>query len=131
MPEQRPPKKMGRRRAIYKPNHSLEDGIGGLMRSEQMRRPTAAAAKDIAQLAAAFTPRSAGPGPHLADAFEVEREAGLMKVSGNLRVQVNVVNKMRYAAAVEFGQGESDGRRMLGRAGAVIGEFKPTGGLDA
>lgn len=62
------------------------------------------------------------------DRFEVIRNAGLMKVSGNLRVKVEIENNARSAAPNEFGTKRNKRHRMLGRAGAMFGDFKPEDG---
>lgn len=109
--------------------------FGEFMRSEQMREVTNEVAQDIAAMAAANTPRSKRKrnkrSPHLADNFKVKRNAGLIKVSRSRRVLVEVYNPSRHAGAVEFGHRGKRGRRMLGKAGAAHGDFKPKGGPDA
>lgn len=120
-------------RVKYVPDNSMATGMGGFLRSEQMRDVTVEAAQDIAKLAGEYAPRrKAGvvpDGTAMADRFRVNREAGLLKVSGNLRVKVEVYNEAASAAPNEFGNKRNKRHRMLGRAGAAIGEFKPTGGL--
>lgn len=144
-PDNRPPPKMGNRTVVYRPNHR---SFGAFMRSEQMRDVTEKVAEDIVPEAAALTPRRKDRGKvpdavALADNFKVKREAGLMKVSGNLRVRVDVYNDKRHAAAMEFGfrpagsapledgEYDVDGKvarhRMLARAGALFGDFKAKG----
>lgn len=114
--------------AVYKANHR---SFGAFMRSEQMRQATADVAADVAALAGRLAPRgndTEDGGEHMADMFEVEREAGLLKVGGNLRVAVRVVNRSDHAAVNEFGGKRNKRHRMLGRAGATYGDFKPEGG---
>lgn len=117
-------------RAKYVPNHP---SFGAFMKSDQMRDPTEQVAKDIATLAAA----SVGPGggensrglhARVRGGFRVNRNAGLMKVAGNLRVKVEVVNDVEGSALLEFGAKNIARERMLGRAGAAFGDFKPEGG---
>lgn len=124
--------RMGNRRAVYVPNHR---SFGAFMRSDQMRDVTEEAAKDIAELAAAKTPDSKeGAAEHtglhakVKAGFKTKRNAGLMKVGGNLRVKVEVVNDVDGAALVEFGARGVPRSRMLGQAGATVGDFKPEGG---
>jgi hypothetical protein len=119
------------RRVRYKENRR---SFGEFMLSEQVRDPVAEVAHDIAKLASVYAPRrkSGAPpdGTAMADQFRVQREAGTMKVSGNRRVQVDVTNSARSAAPNEFGSKNNHRHRMLGRAGAAFGDFKPDGGLE-
>lgn len=114
-------------RVRYVPNHR---SFGAFMRSDQMRAPTAEAAGDIAVSAAARTPTEkegakehTGLHARVKAGYEVEREAGLLKVGGNLRVLVNVVNDADGAALVEFGARGVPRTRALGKAGAEFGDF--------
>lgn len=129
MAEQKPPT-MGRRRALFKPDHK---SFGEFILSDQMRDPTEEAARDVAALAAQFAPRRKNrgdvpEGTAMADRFRVNREAGKIKVERNFRVKVEVYNEAPSAAPNEFGGPRNKRHRMLGRAGAIIGEFKPDGG---
>jgi hypothetical protein len=124
---------MGRKtRAKYVPNHR---SFGAFLRSDQMRDVTEEVAKDIAGLAKEYSPESSRGGDQdgrrMKDQFVVERQAGLLKVGGNLRVQVIVSNNARSAAPNEFGTRRNKRHRMLGRAGAAFGDFKPEGGPGA
>lgn len=116
-------------RVRYVPNHR---SFGAFMKSEQMRDVTAEVAGDIADVAASLSPVSqrggSQDGLRMRDQFSVVREAGLLKVGGNLRVAVEVVNPARSAAPNEFGTAKNKRHRMLGRAGALFGDFKPEGG---
>lgn len=120
-------------RTRYVPNHA---SFGLFILSDQVRDPTEEVAKDIAALAAVNTrPRSAtepdrkrGLHDRVRAGFKVKRNAGVMKVSGNLRVMVEVVNNVDGSALVEFGARGLPRQRMLGRAGAALGDFKPDGG---
>lgn len=120
-------------RVMYVPNHR---SFGAFMRSDQMRDVTEDVANDIALAAAALTPTKKGgrirerTGLHarVKGGFRVKRDAGLMKVGGNLRVKVTVINSEPGAPLVEFGGRGLARRRMLGRAGAKFGDFKPEGG---
>lgn len=111
---------MTTRRAWYEPDH---DSFGRFILSDQMRDVTKAAAKDIRDIATATAPRSKGPGPHMADQYEVST-SGVIVIGGNPRVMCEVVNPDRAAAPNEFGTKNNKRRRTLGRAGALIGEFK-------
>lgn len=119
-------------RVKYVPNHR---SFGAFMRSDQMRDVTEEVAKDIAALAKEYSPTSsrggAQDGKRMRDQFKVERSAGLLKVGGNLRVRVIVSNNARSAAPNEFGTKRNKRYRMLGRAGAQFGAFKPEGGPGA
>ena len=113
----------------YVPNHQ---SFGLFIKSDQVRDPTVEVAEDIAQLAKAFSPESQRggiqEGRRMRDRFKVIRAAGYMKVAGNVRVKVEVVNDARSAAPNEFGTRRNKRHRMLGRAGAHFGDFKPEGG---
>lgn len=113
----------------YVPNHP---SFGAFMRSDQMRDVTEEVANDIAQTARELSPVSKRGGDQdgrrMRDQFKVVRQAGLLKVGGNLRVKVEVINNARSAAPNEFGTSKNKRHRMLGRAGARYGDFKPEGG---
>ena len=113
----------------YVPNHR---SFGAFMKSEQIREPVEDVARDIIPVAKELSPTSSRGGDQdgrrMKDQFEVIREAGLLKVGGNLRVKVEVVNPARSAAPNEFGTRRNKRHRMLGRAGAMFGDFKPEGG---
>lgn len=118
--------RMGRRRVVYVPNHP---SFGSFIRSDQVRDPTAEVAQDIATAAKGFSPTSSRGGDQegrrMKDQFKVVKQAGMIKVSGNIRVKVEVVNNARSAAPNEFGTRRNRRHRMLGRAGAMFGDFKP------
>ena len=113
----------------YVPNHR---SFGAFMKSDQMRDVTEEVAGDIADTAKALSPVSSRGGDQdgrrMRDQFRVVRNAGQLKVGGNLRVKVEVVNGARSAAPNEFGTRRNKRHRMLGRAGARYGDFKPEGG---
>lgn len=115
--------------AKYVPNHR---SFGAFIKSDQMRDVTEEVAKDIAAVAKELSPQSTRGGVQeglrMRDQFKVVRNAGLLKVGGNLRVKVEVVNDARSAAPNEFGTRKNKRHRMLGRAGALFGDFKPEGG---
>ena len=122
-------------RVWFKPDHKE---FGQFIRSDQMRDATTEVARDIAKLAGVYAPRrkSGTPpeGTSMADQFEVNENAGFLKVERNVRVKVEVFNSARSAAPNEFGgRGKAGNKRhrMLGRAGAAFGDFKPDGGLRA
>ena len=131
MPERPPPKMGPGRRAVFRPDHK---SFGEFILSEQVRDVTADVAHDIAAEAGRLAPRrkSGEPkeGTEMADRFHVNREAGTIKVERNVRVKVEVYNEARSAAPNEFGNKDKTGRqhtprtRMLGRAGAMFGDFK-------
>lgn len=113
-------------RVKYRENHK---SFGAFIKSDQIRDVTAEAAGDIAQETASQSARSEGPGPHMADQWQVKRNAGLRKVSRNIRVRVDVFNPDIAAAAQEFGSGPRarQRRRTLGRVAARYGDFHPHG----
>jgi hypothetical protein len=123
------PKMRRGERVRYVPNHP---SFGAFMKSDQVRDPTAEVAEDIALLAKEFSPQSKRGGDQegrrMRDQFKVVKNAGFIKVSGNIRVKVEVENPARSAAPNEFGTRKNKRYRMLGRAGAVFGDFKPEGG---
>ena len=125
-----PPKKRGSGRVWYRPNRR---SFGAFIRSDQMRDVTAEVAEDIADLAKHLSPVSDKPSKadHMRDHFTVKKDAGFIKVAGNVRVKVEVVNEDPAAAPNEFGTARNARHRMLARAGAIFGDFKPEGGLDA
>lgn len=114
-------------RSRYVPNHR---SFGAFMKSEQMRDVTEQAAKDIARRAMQLTPPSNGGhdtrGLHsrVRNGFTVRREAGFLRVAGNIRVMVLVENDVEGSALLEFGARNLHRLRMLGRAGAEFGDFK-------
>lgn len=119
-------------RAKYVPNHR---SFGAFMKSEQMRDVTEEIANDIADLAKQFSPTSTRGGDQegrrMKDQFKVVREAGFIKVSGNVRVRVLVINEARSAAPNEFGTSKNKAHRMLARAAMAVhptADFKPEGG---
>ena len=124
-----PPKRRGAKRVWYVPNHK---SFGAFMRSEQMRDVTYRVSLDIAILAKELSPVSQRggdqDGKRMRDQFRVVRNVGNMRVGGNWRVMVWVVNDARSAAPNEFGTSKNKRHRMLGRAGATFGDFKPDSG---
>lgn len=121
--DNRPPPVMGRRAAIFRPDHK---SFGEFILSDGMRDVVAEVCRDlIVPLARANTPRGPERGQkHMADRYRVIRNGGIMKVDRALRVVVRVENDDPASAAVEFGGRFNKRRRMLGRAGAAIGDMK-------
>jgi hypothetical protein len=120
------------RRVRFVPDHK---SFGQFILSDQVRDVTAEVASDIAQRARTLAPRrksrgNVPDGTAMADQFRVNKEAGVIKVAGNVRVKVEVFNEARSAAPNEFGSSHNKRHRMLGRAGAEYGDFKPEGGLE-
>jgi hypothetical protein len=127
MPITRTPRMKKGERVRYVPNHR---SFGAFMKSDQMRDVTAEVASDISLAAEAAAPSQGvaskehtGLHARVKAGFHVKRNAGLMKVGGNLRVKVEVVNPVPGAALVEFGAPGVFRQRMLGRAGARFGDF--------
>lgn len=118
--------------AKYVPNHR---SFGAFMRSEQMRDVTADVAGDISTAAKLGTKDEGASDEHtglhakVRSGFKVRRNAGLMKVGGNMRVKV-LVTGVEGSALLEFGARGLRRQRMLGRAGAKFGDFKPEGGPE-
>lgn len=119
-------------RITYRPDN---ESFGKFMVSGQMRDVTVEVCRDIAKRAGVYAPRRKSgvtpPGEALADNFKVNSAAGVLVVAGNPRVKVEVYNSKRSAAPNEFGSKRNPRHRMLGRAGADFGDFKPDGGLHA
>lgn len=122
------------RRIRYKPDHK---SFGEFMLSDQIRDTVAEICREeIIPRARFFAPRrknrgTVPDGTAMADRFKVNKDAGVLEVGGNLRVKVEVYNDAPSAAPNEFGSERNKRHRMLGRAGAEVGDFKPEGGLSA
>ena len=115
-------------RTRYVPNHR---SFGAFIKSDQMRDVTEEVATDIAAAAAAAMPASddgEGLRSDIKGGFQVQKSKKLMKVGGNLRVRVDVLNNVAGSALFEFGANNIPRLRMLGRAGAKFGDFKPEDG---
>lgn len=110
----------------YVPDH---ESFGHFILSEQIRKPVKEVCHLIAIRAGELAPRSAvdDDGEHMADKFEVESD-GVMTVAENPRVRELVTNGDPASVANEFGGRRNKRHRMLGRAGAAFGDFKPDGG---
>lgn len=124
----------GRKRVAYGMDNK---SFGEFILSERMRDVTAEVAHAIRDTAQEIAVRDEGNDrrprkrtEHYADAFEVEREGGTMRVDRALRVVVLVKNDDPVAAINEWGAGRTPRRRTLGRAGAMHGDFKPDGGPE-
>lgn len=113
-------------RVRFVPDHKE---FGEFILSEQMRDVTAEVAADIKSAARAGTPIGEGRDGHMRDKYEVVREAGTLKVAGNVRVMVKVENNDPESALVEFGSKHNKRRRMLAKAGAMFGDFKSKKGI--
>ncbi len=118
-----PPKPRAARAAWYKPNHR---SFGAFIRSEQMRDVTADVAQDIAATASATV-----PAPHadtdpdrVVATYSVVREAGLIKVSGNLRVRVFVHGDGEGVERAEFGGPRNKRYRNLAKAASKFGDWR-------
>lgn len=124
--DQRPPPKLNPRTyAFFRPDRvSFQE----FLLSEQVRNPTVAVANAIMATAKVETPRGKdGKDGHMQDDYFVVREAGVITVGDSFpypRVLVEIGNKNKGSAAVEFGNRGRKGRRMLGRAGAAFGDMK-------
>lgn len=119
------PPRMSNRWVVFKPDHK---SFGEYIRSEMVRDMATEVAQDIARRAGELAPRRKSgqvpDGAAMADSFKVNREAGFIKVSGNIRVKVEVYNSAASAAPNEFGGARNKKHRMLARAGAEHGDFK-------
>lgn len=111
----------GRKRSAFGADHV---SFGEFILSEEMRDVTADVAGDIMAAAKADTPLGDGGNGHMRDKYRLVREAGTMRVHLADRVKVEVHNDDPEAALVEFGSRNNDRRRMLGKAGALFGNFK-------
>lgn len=114
----------------YVPNHP---SFGAFIKSDQMRDPVVEVAEDIAQSAAGRVSEGSPGGLHerVRKRFRVRRNAGVMKVHRAFRVKVEVFNNEPGSALLEFGARNLERDRMLGKAGAEFGDFKPEGGPGA
>lgn len=130
------------RRRGYKPNHSMEDGLGGFMMDPRKTGAIAIkAARTVAQRAKMLVeadagrtpqPRTAGGqfAPHkttpLANNFKVHETVVVLNENPpNPRRAAIVVNDSRHAAAWEFGtNGHQGAHRSLRRAAQSVGEWR-------
>lgn len=126
-PETRTPALRRGERMRYVPNHR---SFGAFIKSDQMRDVTEEVATDIAAMAATKVGKAAKNEPsdlfdRVRAGFKVKRNAGLLRIGGNLRVKVEVVNTVAGSALVEHGARNIRRRRMLGEAGGRFGDFHP------
>lgn len=116
-----PPKPKGSGRAWYRPNHR---SFGAFMKSEQMRDVTAEVAEDIGQLAAATQPAPSETDPErTGSTYTVQRESGLVKVAGNLRVRVDINGDGPGVERAEFGGSRWTRFRTLAAAASKFGDW--------
>lgn len=128
MAEPRLPSMRPGEKSRYVPDNK---SFGAFILSEQVRDVTTDVSQDMAKLAAAYTPVGDGDNGHMKDKWEVQREGGVLKVSGNVRVMVLVENLDPEAALVEFGSVHNKRTRMAARAGSHFGDFKGKGEVPA
>lgn len=112
------------RRRGYHPDHGLVDGFGGFLMSNQALKPVLDAARDVAAIAKADTPRSGdGEGTPMADSYKVVR-GGVIIVGGNPRQYAKVENGAPSAVPTEFGNSRVKAQRILRKAGGKVGELR-------
>lgn len=102
--------------ARYKPNHK---SFGEFMVSEQARQPAIEAARDIAAALKVTVHRSPGPGPHLADSYEVNATTPPRLVAGEMRVGAEVYSEDPAAAPEEFGGKRNTAKHWLANVAAA------------
>ena len=111
------------RRSLYIEDH---ESFGRFMLSGQIRKPVAEVAEQIRLVAIGDTRKRTGD---LASGYRVKINAGTIVVNDahpSARVKVEVFNSDEAAAPMEFGNSRvgKPGRRALGRAGALFGDWK-------
>lgn len=129
LPEDRRPRFAPGQRARYVPNNR---SFGAFIRSDQMRDVTAEVARDIqAEARASVPPPRADSDPKAsAVRITVRRQAGMVKVAGNVRVKVEVTMSGPGAERAEFGYEAGGTRyRTLGKAGSKFGDLRHTESL--
>jgi hypothetical protein len=112
------------------------ESFGKFLLSEQVSRPVEQASHEVRLIARDLTPYDASDqdGPHMRDMFVVQKAMPWVSKKGIARVSYRVINTHRAAAAIEFGFSRAKkatnrkGRRMLGRAGARVGEMRDQAG---
>lgn len=116
----------GRVKSAFGADHK---SFGEFILGAEVRKATAEVAGDIRSEVAAGSARGSGPGPHMADEWAVNAEAGTIKVGKNIRVRVDVINPNIAASAQEFGAGtrEHQRTRLLGRTAGKYGDFHDHG----
>lgn len=105
-------------RAKFKPDYKA---FAEFATSDQILEPVHQAAHDVRELAAADAPKQTGA---LAEGYKVDAGAGILKIGKFVRVIVNVVNENPAAAPNEFGGKRNNANHTLGKAGAMIGDFR-------
>jgi hypothetical protein len=108
-------------RAKFKPDYRA---FHRFATSDQMLKPVYEAGHDVREIASQLAPRSDGPGPHYADEFKVNASAGTVKIGRFSRIIVEVVNENKAAAPNEFGNKNNKAQHPLGRAGAMVGDYR-------
>ena len=117
------------RRRGYHPDHT---SFGRFILSRQARQPAMKAAQDIAAIARRIAPKgkhegSGDPTPFSAR-FKVVRQIEPWVNTGtgppNPRAIARVENDSPHAAALEFGNRRTKKHRTLGKAGAMVGEWR-------
>jgi hypothetical protein len=116
------------------------ESFGRFMLSEQVAHPVEQASHEVRLIARGFTPFDPKDedGMHMRDMFVVQRDPvpWVSKKRPAGRVSYLVINTHRAAAAIEFGftrakkaiNRSGKGQRMLGRAGARVGEMRGKAG---
>jgi len=119
----------------YRPHHGKgpnpriknpHPGMAALLLSDQSADPAIKAAKEIARIAQATAPRSSGPGPHMADQYEVNEVLVTAPTvpAKNPRKGAEVTNSAPGAVQTEFGGKRNVKHRQLLKAGAAVGEAR-------
>ncbi len=118
---------MAETRRGYHPDNA---SFGRFMMSPLVFRWALEGAYAVQAIAARTTNRGRGPGPHLADSYIVTPipDGVVLGRERNRRGAAQVENHLGHAAAHEFGNSQGRGYRVLGTAGAAVGEFR--GKLD-
>jgi hypothetical protein len=113
------------------------ESFGKFMLSKQVEIPVEQASHAVRLIARDLTPYDASDqdGLHMRDMFVVQKDqVPWISKKGIPRVSFKVINTHRAAAAIEFGFSRAlkavnrKGHRMLGRAGAQVGEMRDQAG---
>ncbi len=111
------------------------ESFGAFMMSQQVAHPVEQASHEVRLIARGLTPydEKDQDGLHMRDMFVVQRDpvpwVSVKKPAP--RVSYLVINAHRAAAAIEFGlkkAAKRKGVRMLGRAGARVGQMRDQAG---
>lgn len=105
-------------RAKFKPDYKA---FAEFATSDQMLEPVHEAAHDVRKIATATAPKKTGA---LAAGFKVDAGPGILTIGRFVRVYVNVVNENPAAAPNEFGGKRNNANHTLGKAGAMVGDFR-------